>query len=83
MIYRGVMQDGQVQVPGGIPLPDGVEVEFHVDVCAPVDNGATKNGHAAAPPSGAFPESLIGCIKDWPEDMAERHDHYLHGRHSE
>lgn len=83
MIYHGIMQDGQVKVAGGIPLPDGVEVDFHINVRATDAEESTGNGSAAAPTSGAFPESLIGCIKDWPEDMAERHDHYLHGRNSE
>lgn len=80
MTYHGIVKNGQVFVEGGVPLPDGAKVDFEVRV---LENGATResaNGRSDDVPSGAIPDSLVGCIDDLPPDFAARHDHYIHGR---
>lgn len=67
MIYRGHIQSGVVVLDEDVELPDGTAV--HVQ---PV----------AAPPRKTLAErfkNVIGVVDDLPADMAENHDHYLHG----
>ncbi len=66
MSYKGVITNGQIQLPPGATLPEGEEVIVEV---VP---------HAAMPEVAA--ELLkLAKVRDWPEDLALNHDHYLHG----
>ena len=71
MTYRGRVENGVVIFDGSQKPPDGTAVE--VAIVTPTS-----------------PESLAaallefsGVIKGLPPDMAERHDHYIHGRSSQ
>lgn len=67
MSYQGIIKNGQIMLPPDSTLPEGAAVT--VDVQLREED---------------FPEWSRGFIKlikkrDWPEDMALNHDHYLHG----
>ncbi len=68
MIYRGYVKNRVVVLEPGIELPEGTEV-----IVEPV---------TTPPPRKTLAEQLgdlIGSVPDLPADMAEQHDHYLHG----
>lgn len=67
MSYKGTIENGQIKLPADAVLPEGASVVVEVE-------------HREED----FPEWSRGFIKlikkrDWPEDMALNHDHYLHG----
>jgi hypothetical protein len=67
MVYRGRVRNGVVVLDPDIRLPDGIEVRIE-----PV----------SAPPRKTLAEQLgdlVGSVSDLPPDMAQQHDHYLHG----
>ena len=67
MIYRGHVKKGVVVFDPEVELPEGIEVR--VETISP-------------PPRKTLAEQLgdlIGSVPDLPPDMAEQHDHYLHG----
>lgn len=65
MSYRGLVKDGVV-VLEGVRLPEGTEVRVE-----PIEPSPRTLADRFAP--------FIGCVDDLPADMAEQHDHYLHG----
>lgn len=68
MRYTGQIKNGVVVLDGQTSLPEGVRVTVE-----PI----------GAAPSRSLAERLkpvIGIAKGLPEDLAENHDHYLHGR---
>ena len=67
MTYRGHVKDRVVVLEPGVELPEGIEVSVE-----PVAPPARKT---LAEQLG----DLIGSVPDLPADMAEQHDHYLHG----
>lgn len=67
MIYRGRVKNGMVVLDENIALPDGIEVRVE-----PVEARPTKTL------AETF-QNVIGTAKDLPSDMAEQHDHYIHG----
>lgn len=70
MVVHGTVQNGVVVPTDGEPLPEGAAVT--IIVRAPSE-----------PANGALRELLLefaGSIDGLPPDMAEQHDHYLHGR---
>lgn len=67
MIYRGRVQKGVVVLDKGIELPDGLEVT--------VEAFRTPREKTLAEQFA----DVIGTVPDLPADMAEQHDHYLHG----
>ena len=72
MTYRGVVKNGVVVLGGAIELPEGMEVcvEPVHQVAGPDDGGSSL--------AEQF-RDIIGAVPEWPPDMAERHDRYLHG----
>ena len=69
MTFSGLMQNGVVVFSGPVAIPDGIAVRVEAE-SAPVES------------ERATLEDLLqfaGIVTDWPEDMAENHDHYLHG----
>jgi hypothetical protein len=68
MTFRGHVQNGVVVFDGPERPPEGVPVEIAV---------------IAKPTEGSLAEMLLefaGTIEGLPPDMAQQHDHYLHGR---
>jgi hypothetical protein len=72
MVYRGVVKNGVVVLGEGAQLPDGTEVRIEPIVPA---ESLPPEGPTLAEQFG----SVIGTVPDLPPDMAEHHDHYLHG----
>lgn len=68
MTYRGHVQNGQIMLDEPAPLPEGAEVQVEV-----MENGEEK--------PGIWDKllKLAGTVEGLPPDMAENHDHYLHG----
>jgi hypothetical protein len=67
MVYRGMVKNGDVVFEPGIELPEGAEVR--VEMMSP-ERRKTLAGQLG---------DLVGSVSDLPPDMAEQHDHYLHG----
>ena len=67
MTYRGRIKGGVVVFEQPVSFPDGTSVSVEVK-----DSGEIPT--LAEQMSG-----VIGIVKDLPTDMAENHDHYVHG----
>jgi hypothetical protein len=67
MIYRGHVKGGVVVFDADPRLPEGIEVT--------VEPIASSPGKTLAEQLG----DLVGSVHDLPSDMAQQHDHYLHG----
>jgi hypothetical protein len=74
MVVKGTVRGGVVVLEAGAALADGTEVRVEVVTVTP-------------PPAEADVPTLYERVKDFigiadglPPDMAENHDHYLHGR---
>ena len=78
MTYRGRVKNGVVVLDGQVKLPEGTEVTV---------NTPPADGHSAAdetiPTLYERLEPLIGVAEGLPPDLAQNHDHYLHGRPKE
>jgi hypothetical protein len=70
MSYAGVVQNGVIMLENGTQLSEGTRVQVIVAEVSP--EGETL---------GQRLMKLAGIAGDGlPEDLAENHDHYLHGR---
>jgi hypothetical protein len=67
MAYRGRIKNGVVVLDEPMPLPEGTEVSIE-----PIQSGVV-------PTLAEQLKNVIGIITDMPVDMAENHDHYIHG----
>jgi len=72
MVYRGIVKNGVVVLGEGADLPEGTEVR--VEPMAR-DQGLPKEGPTLVEQFA----DVIGTVPELPRDMAEQHDHYLHG----
>ena len=70
MTLRGHIQNGAVILVDPVGLPDGTDVEVEVRALTEAKEGPTLYERL---------KDLIGTAEGLPEDMAENHDHYLHG----
>jgi len=68
MGYRGHIQKGLVVFDEAVPLPDGTKVNVE-----PVESQGNQTL------ADRF-KDIIGIVKTLPADMADQHDHYLHGK---
>ena len=75
MSYRGHIKNGVVVLDDELTLPDGAEVTIDLCISQQVDAGEEDT-----PTLYKRLESVIGTAKGLPSDLAENHDHYLHGR---
>ncbi len=69
MTYRGKVMNGVVVIENGGKLPDGTAVEV-----LPIQEEEQLSSLAER-----F-AGLIGKAEGLPSDLAENHDHYLHGQ---
>jgi hypothetical protein len=72
MVVQGTVHNGVAVPVTGQTLPEGADVTIIVRAS---DERATENG--------SLRDLLLefaGTIDGLPPDMAEQHDHYLHGR---
>jgi hypothetical protein len=67
MTYVGHVQKGIVIFEGSQRPPDGTAVRIEEIPAAQAKNW------------GEVFKDLIGSVEGLPEDMAENHDHYIHG----
>ena len=73
MSFEGHIENGVAVFDEPVSLPDGVKVRI-----VPVAEAASNS---AAPKTLAERlKNVIGAVDDLPEDMAENHDKYLHGK---
>jgi hypothetical protein len=70
MTVRGRISNGAVVLSEPVRLPDGTDVEVEVRPVKDADGGPTLYDRF---------KDLIGTAEGLPEDMAENHDHYIHG----
>jgi hypothetical protein len=68
MTYTGTIKDGVVVLPPEVQLPEGTQVRVEAINPSPVRTLADRL------------EGVIGISKGLPQDLAENHDHYLHGQ---
>jgi hypothetical protein len=67
MVYKGRVQNGVVVFDGPDRPSDGAVVRI-------------EEVPASTPPTwGEVFKDLIGAAEGLPEDLAENHDHYIHG----
>ena len=80
MTMRGHIKDGAVVLDRPAPLPDGTAVTVLAEA-AP----SAGDAEAAAAVATTLPtlydrlKDVIGKAEGLPSDMAENHDHYIHG----
>lgn len=76
MTHRGTVRSGVIVLPDDVALPEGTEVVIVVPEGGPT--GTAGDGvWAKLADLGRWAESQPS---DLPPDLAENHDHYLHGR---
>jgi hypothetical protein len=68
MTYRGHVKNGVVVLDEPAPLPEGASVRVEL---AKSDEERTLADRL---------RDVIGIVHGLPPDLAEQHDHYLHGR---
>ena len=66
MTYRGHIENGLVVFDERVELTEGTEVQVE-----PLPERRRTLAERF--------EDVIGCVSDLPSDMAENHDHYIHG----
>lgn len=62
--YRGHVANGVVVFDGSASLPEGTAVRVE-----PLKSRSLADRF----------RNVIGCVKDLPKDLADNHDHYIHG----
>src|SRR3954447_1093855 len=80
MTINGHVENGKIVLDDSVPLTEGMKVRIELLHSAPPENGETDSTTEAS--ELTFYErhkSWIGSIKDGPPDLAENHDHYIHG----
>lgn len=70
MTYKGKVKNGVVVLSDGVSLPDDTEV--NVELVNHEKAGQTRSW------AEVF-KDVVGSVDDMPPDMAENHDHYIHG----
>ena len=75
MIYRGHVENGMIRLNDAPPLPEGAEVEVRL-----VGDGVPPEQQAEIPTLYERLQDIVGKAEGLPRDLAENHDHYLHGQ---
>ncbi len=70
MELHGTVQNGVVVFDTQMPLADGTKVKIWVELPAETPRKPTLGERLL---------KLAGTVDDLPSDMAEQHDHYIHG----
>ena len=74
MVFHGRVIGGAVVIDPPGALPEGAEVQVHV-----VGPPLATTIEPEIPTLYEQFKDTIGQAKDLPSDMAEQHDHYIHG----
>jgi hypothetical protein len=75
MVYRGHVENGMVRLEDAPMLPEGVRVEVRV-----LAEDAPLKGEEEIPSLYERLKDVVGKAEGLPPDLAENHDHYLHGQ---
>ena len=75
MTYRGHVENGAIRLDDLVTLPEGAQVR--VELIAPTPDSPTDQGGLTLYDRL---KPVVGAAKGLPVDLAENHDHYLHGR---
>ena len=75
MVYRGHVERGVVVLDDPVILPDGLEVRVEPSVAGQQEPALDENGETL----GQKLLKHAGKAAGLPNDLAENHDHYLHG----
>jgi len=70
MKYKGKVKNGVVVFPEGVSLPDNTEVNVELV-------GQDRSAESAS--WAEVFKDVIGSVDDLSPDMADNHDHYIHG----
>lgn len=79
MEYRGHVKDGKIVLDRRVVLEEGTEVSvrpIEQPTASPGGGRKRKQGQTLLERLG----SVVGKAEGLPSDLAENHDHYLHGR---
>jgi len=74
MTYRGHVKNGVVVLDEPATLAEGTQV-----CVEPLSNGTNAQDSGASPNWAETFAGVQGKAQTLPEDMAQNHDHYLHG----
>lgn len=72
MSFIATVEKGTIKLPPGVHLPDGTQVTIEPTQPYPAESAKRKT----------FAEryaKYIGCVNTGLGDLADNHDHYLHG----
>jgi hypothetical protein len=72
MTLLGHIRNGRIELDQPLSLPEGAKVQIEV-------LGGLDKKETAAQTLGEKLLKYAGRISDAPSDLAEQHDHYLHG----
>ncbi|HVX84820.1 MAG TPA: hypothetical protein VH253_08395 [Phycisphaerae bacterium] len=75
MTYRGRVENGVVVLEPGVRLREGSDVRVEL---MPQSEGAAREPVDAQSWGEVF-KDLIGAVDGLPQDMADNHNHYIHG----
>ena len=73
MELTGIVTNGHVEFEGPCTIPDGTKVTVRID------NQAAAKEESAPSTLGKRLLKHAGTVQGLPEDLAQQHDHYLHG----
>ena len=75
MVYRGHVEKGMVVLDDSVVLPDGLAVNIEPSLPEQQKSATDKNGETLGQKLLKHAGKAVGL----PSDLAENHDHYLHG----
>ncbi len=89
LTFQGIVQNGVIVIGGGTVLPEGTRVSVELVQPTPIDahGEASETGKACEPLEeetiwqklNRVAEKHANRPTNLPSDLAENHDHYLHG----
>jgi hypothetical protein len=82
MQLEGVIVNGRVELDEPAELPEGTRVRVEAIPVEPTTEKKPAEGTVPEKPLTSLNRlllSLAGTAKGLPPDMAEQHDHYIHG----
>ncbi|HEY2341546.1 MAG TPA: hypothetical protein VGH90_00890 [Chthoniobacteraceae bacterium] len=72
MSITAIVENGVIQLPPGIHLPNGTKVRIEPESSQPTTVVAERSPFA-------WMNEFIGSVDTLPADFAAEHDHYIHG----
>ena len=77
MTLTAKVRNGRIELPDGVHVPDGAEVQIILPTPAPAESEEPSEG--LGPTLYETLKDFIGKAEGLPADFADEHDHYLHG----